>query len=508
MYSMIHAAALEGIHTVPVQVEVDISTGMPMFDMIGYLSSEVREAKERVKTALHNCGVVLPAKRITINLSPANVKKSGTGFDIPIAVALMCSLGIVEQEKCADILFVGELSLNGKILPVNGILPIVSDGLDNGIKRFIVPKGNKYEAGLVEGVTVYAFEELSELMEFLVEGIYEEQEEEYIADNNGSYQVDFSDVNGQLLLKRACEVAAAGMHNMLMIGPPGAGKTMISERMPTILPPLTESEKLELSKIYSICGMLDNKNSLLKERPFRSPHHTVSRVGLVGGGYHPRPGEISLAHHGVLFLDELTEFRRDTVEVLRQPLEEKRVSIARAGSKVVYPSDFLLLAAMNPCTCGYYPDMQRCSCTENARKRYFGKISQPLVDRIDICVEAAPLTYEELSKKGINESSKEIRRRVVKCHELQRMRYEEEAFFYNNQIPAARMEKYCKLEKEETDYMEEMFYKMGLTGRTFHKIIRVARTIADLEEEELIKIRHLREAVCYRSINEKYWGGE
>ena len=512
MYSMIHTAALEGIHTIPVLVEVDVSAGLPMFEMVGYLSSEVREAKERVRTALHNCGISLPAKRITMNLAPANIKKIGTAFDLPIAVALMCSLGIVETERCKDIVFVGELSLNGRILPVNGILPIVSDGVKDKKYRFVVPKQNQHEANLVKEALIYTFDDLSELIRFL--------NNEENADNwkvpkptseelndNKIYHVDFSDVNGQQLLKRASEVAAAGMHNMLMIGPPGAGKTMISERIPTILPPLLEEEKLELSKIYSICGLLDNKNALIRDRPFRNPHHTISKAGLVGGGFHPNPGEISLAHQGVLFLDELTEFHRDTIEVLRQPLEEKKISLARAGGQIVYPANFLLLAAMNPCKCGYYPDMQKCRCTESEQKRYFGKISQPLIDRIDICVEASPLSYAELRGNGNNESSAEIRARVIACHKRQRVRFANEDFWYNNQIPASKLETYCFLEAKEAAYMENMFEKMELTGRTYHKILRVARTIADLDEEEGIRLHHLREAICYRSINEKFWGG-
>lgn len=512
MYSMIHTAALEGIHTIPVQVEVDVSTGLPMFEMVGYLSSEVREAKERVRTALHNCGVSLPAKRITMNLAPANIKKSGTAFDLPIAVALMCSLGIVETNRCKDMVFVGELSLNGRILPVNGILPIVSDGVKNQKYEFVVPKQNQYEAGLVREAKVYTFEDLSELILFLNEK--ESDREQWVSkqqsqteDDKKIYHVDFSDINGQQLLKRASEVAAAGMHNMLMVGPPGAGKTMISERIPTILPPLLEEERLELSKIYSICGLLDNKNALMGERPFRNPHHTISKVGLVGGGFHPRPGEISLAHHGVLFLDELTEFHRDTIEVLRQPLEDQKITLVRAGGQTVYPANFLLLAAMNPCSCGYYPDMQKCRCSEASQKRYFGKISQPLIDRIDICVEASPLSYADLCRNDKNESSAEIRKRVIACHKVQRERFINEAFLYNNQIPAAKLNEYCYLGNKESNYMESMFEKMELTGRTYHKILRVARTIADLDGKKQIQLHHLQEAICYRSINEKFWGG-
>lgn len=505
MYSMVNTAVVEGIHTIPIHVEVDISAGMPMFDMVGYLSSEVREAKERVRTALHNCGILLPAKRITMNLSPANIKKTGTGFDLPIAVALLCALERVRMENCRNRIFVGELSLSGKILPVNGILPIVADGWKAGVKEFVVPLQNRREAQLVKGVKVYAFSELTQLISFLRDGRYREQELEERGDQIAQKEMDFAEVNGQHFLKRACEVAAAGMHNMLMIGPPGAGKTMISERLGTILPALTEEEKMELSKIYSVCGLLDNSNSLQSSRPFRSPHHTVTRTGLIGGGYHLHPGEISLAHKGVLFLDELPEFSKDTIEALRQPLEEHRVHLTRASGSVVYPSDFLLLAAMNPCSCGYYPDMQKCRCTPVKQKSYLSRISQPIIDRIDICVQAMPLSYQELTQKGKEESSEVIRKRVENCHRLQQERYQQEDFSYNSQIPPSKLAEVCALGEKEAEYMEHIYNKMELTGRTYHKILRVARSIADLEGCPNIKLAHLNEAVCYRSMDERFW---
>jgi magnesium chelatase family protein len=320
-------------------------------------------------------------------------------------------------------------------------------------------------------------------------------------------EVDFSEVNGQLFLKRACEVAAAGMHNMLMVGPPGAGKTMISERMATILPPLTKQEQMELSKIYSVCGLLKNENALVTRRPFRSPHHTISDIGLTGGGTHPRPGEISLAHCGVLFLDELTEFRKQTLEVLRQPLEDKEIRLVRAASSVTYPASFLLLAAMNPCNCGYYPDMNRCRCSPGTLRRYADRISQPLIDRIDICVEASAITYEELTVSAVNESSASIRGRVEACQNLQNERYAEENFTHNSRIPASKLSKYCPLGTKEAAYMEGIFKKQSLTARTYHKILRVARTIADLDQSEAIKLHHLTEAVCYRVLDKGYWGG-
>lgn len=507
MYSTIKTAILEGIQTRQIQVEVDISNGMPVFEMVGHLAPEVREGKERIRTALHSIGVILPAKRITINLSPAHIRKSGTGFDLPIAIAIMQSLGLVTKEACEGKLFIGELSLNGQILPVNGILPVVSDGLKGGITEFVVPKENENEARLVGGAKSYSFGTLQEVLDFL-------NGKPYVAELSNMEEIrtsidkDFQDVCGQKFIKRACEVAAAGMHNMLLIGPPGAGKTMISERLATILPPLTEEERLELSKIYSVCGLLTNKNALITERPFRSPHHTISQTGLTGGGVIPKPGEISLAHNGVLFLDELPEFTKSTLEILRQPLEEHAIHLVRAKGTVSYPANFLLLAAMNPCNCGYYPDMNKCRCSDGSLKRYFDKVSQPLLDRIDICVEAPALRYEELTRKDkCGEKSQEIQKRVLACHEIQCERFQNEEFLHNSGIPASRLEEFCYLRDKEKKYMESIYEKMNLTARTYHKILRVARTIADLEQAKEISLSHLNEAICYRNVDEKFWGG-
>lgn len=507
MYSAIKTAILEGIQTRQIQVEVDISNGMPVFEMVGYLTPEVREGKERIRTALHSIGVILPAKRITINLSPAHIRKNGTGFDLPIAVAIMQSLGLVTKESCEGKLFIGELSLNGKILPVNGILPVVSDGTKAGICEFVVPRENENEARLVKSAKIYSFDTLQDVLEFLNGKPYQEKVIN-LQENILSLCKDFKDVCGQKFIKRACEVAASGMHNMLLIGPPGAGKTMISERLATILPPLTEAERLELSKIYSVCGLLTNKNALITERPFRAPHHTITQCGLTGGGVIPKPGEISLAHNGVLFLDELPEFQKQTLEILRQPLEDHEIHLVRSKGTVTYPANFLLLAAMNPCNCGYYPDMNKCRCSDGSLRRYFDKVSQPLLDRIDICVEAPALRYEELTgdERGV-ESSKEIQERVLVCHEIQCERYKNEEFSHNSGIPAARLDEFCFLGEKEKKHMEVMYEKMNLTARTYHKILRVARTIADLEEEKMISLSHLNEAICYRNVDEKFWGG-
>lgn len=510
MYSKIHTAILEGIQTQPVVVEVDISNGMPSFEMVGQLSRSVREGKERIRTALHSVGVILPAKRITINLSPANIQKSGTGFDLPIAIAILQSIGVVSEEQCKNRIFVGELGLNGRILPVNGVLPIVSDGVNADIYEFVIPKENENEGKLVKQAKIFAFSHLNDVIAFLNGKPYEEELSEESDCQEALLSKDFSEVRGQQFLKRACEVAAAGLHALLFVGPPGAGKTMIAERFATILPPMSEEEQLELSKVYSVCGLLKNKKTLMKQRPFRAPHHTISIPGLIGGGTIPKPGEISLAHNGVLFLDELPEFQKNTIEVLRQPLEDHKIRLVRSKVSVTYPANFLLLAAMNPCNCGYYPDMSRCRCSPSGLQRYMDRVSQPLLDRIDICVEAPSLSFADLhyieGKQG--ESSKEIQKRVLECHQIQCERYEKEVFSHNSHIPAAKLEEYCHLEKSEAEYMEEIYEKMSLTARTYHKILRVARTIADLDGKEQIELTHLMEAVCYRNIDSKFWGGK
>ncbi|MCI7323752.1 MAG: YifB family Mg chelatase-like AAA ATPase [Lachnospiraceae bacterium] len=508
MYSTVMTSMIDGIHAVPIHVEVDISTGMPVFDMVGYLSPEVREAKERVRTALHNCGILLPARRITVNLSPGDKRKSGTCFDLAIAAGILAALELVPQERLKGMVLIGELNLSGQLMPVKGVLPMVSDGFPQGKKRFLVPAGNLREGCLVKDAEVLGFASLLQVIEYLRSGSYAEPVLEDKAPCRKRANCDFSEVNGQKFLKRAAEVAASGMHNMLMVGPPGAGKTMISERMASILPPLTEQEELELSRIYSVCGLLTGQEGLLSERPFRSPHHTISTAGLAGGGMMPKPGEISLAHNGVLYLDELTEFSKATLEVLRQPLEEHRIHLSRASCNVVYPANFLLLASMNPCSCGYYPDRNRCRCSQPSLRRYFDRISQPLLDRMDICMEAPGVSYQELVENSSNESSGAIRDRVILCHEIQRKRYEGENIRFNSRIPAARIRDFCRLGEKEERYMENMFQKMELTARTYHKILRVARTIADMEQSADIRLSHLHEAVCYRSMDERFWGGQ
>ena len=504
MYSLVTTSIIQGIKSVPVYVEADVSDGMPLFEMVGFLSAEVKEAKERVRTALKNCGILLPAKRITINFIPANIRKTGSGFDLPVVLAILSALGLVPAKETEEVMVVGEISLNGDVKPVNGILPMVAEAKERGMKSCIVPEENVAEALLVKGIRIYAVKNIAELIHILNGGKYKEKEVRPVI-QDGVKQMDFADIHGQRAVKRACEAAVSGMHNLLMIGPPGAGKTMMAMRIPTILPLLDETEQLELSKIYSVSGMFMSREALIGERPFRCPHHTVTPQGLVGGGRNPKPGEISLAHKGVLFLDELPEFQQSTIEILRQPMEDKSVRIVRNSGTCEYPADFMLVAAMNPCKCGYYPDVQKCRCNAASIERYIGKISQPLLDRIDLCVEAPQISFQELNGKTREESSSEIRQRVEQVHAIQRERYLEETFIFNSQIPASRIREFCALSRDQEAYMEKIYKKLNLTARSYHKILKVARTLADMDESKTIKNSHLNEAVCYRNVDPAIW---
>lgn len=510
MFSTVLSATLRGLCVEFVHVEADTSNGLPVFHMVGYLSSEVKEAGERVRTAIRNSGMVMPAKKIVVNLSPANMRKKGTMFDLPIAVAILASLGEVNLQESEEMLMVGELSLDGRIRHVPGVLPMVMEAKKMGCRVCIVPKENQKEGALVEGIQVIGVETLTEVCQILrgEKKLHqlELSTDEILTEIQMETDVDYSDVRGQKLAKRAAEIAVAGNHNMMMIGPPGAGKSMIAKRIPTILPPLTKEESMELSMIYSIVGELDEKVPLITTRPFREVHHSVTKSALIGGGHVPKPGEISLAHKGVLFLDEIAEFQKPVLELLRQPIEDHQIRILRERGEYLFPAEFLLVAAMNPCPCGNYPDRNKCMCTTTQIHKYLGKISQPLLDRIDLCVDVEKVNYEDLQGGHEEESSAAIRNRVCKARELQKERYQEKGILTNSQLCVKDMEVYCRLGIQEEKFMRQAFDQMNLTARTYYKVLGVARTIADLEGEEDISLVHLREALGYRMIDKKYWG--
>lgn len=507
MFNRVLSAAIVGIDVIPVQVEVDVSDGLPQFTMVGSLTGQVREAEDRVRTSLRNIGIALPPKKITVNLAPADVLKNGSGFDLPIALGILAGEQKIPADSLNSLMAIGELSLNGDINPVSGILPSALQARKLGIHTMLVPAGNESEARVVTDLDIIGFRCINEVLEFLRHGTLPKTEEvKSESPELNRYDLDFSDIRGQENVKRAATVAAAGFHNLLMIGPPGAGKTMIARRIPTIMPPLTQDESLEISQIYSVAGLLNPEQPFLGTRPFRSPHHTMTAQALAGGGRIPRPGELTLAHRGILFLDEMPEFKKGSLEILRQPLEDREIVIARAAGTFKFPAAFLLLAAMNPCPCGHFPDMNRCTCKPNEIAAYIHRISRPLLDRIDLCVECPAVTYEELTgrhEKG--RTSAEIREEVCAAHLRQKNRFGGQAVHFNSEIPADKLETYCPMDSEASRLMRQAFEQMHLSARGYHRIIRVARTIADLAGEDIIRTPHVSEAICYRTIDRKYW---
>lgn len=516
MFSTVTTGMVCGIRSFLVQAEVDTAAGFPCFQMVGYLGSEVKEAKERVGVALKNAGIKLPPMHITVNLAPADLRKEGNAYDLPIAVGIMKSLGILKEESTEGMLVIGELGLSGEVKKVKGILPIVRKAKEEGIAYCLVPKENEKEAAVIHGIRVIGVSHIAQVLQCLrKEEGKERQERKWrtseenrpeAAENSFDFREDFSDLNGQAVLRRAAEVAAAGFHHLLLIGLPGAGKTMTAKRIPTILPPLTEEESMEVSTIYSVAGMLSEELPLITKRPFLSPHHTISPQALAGGGRFPKPGVISLAHRGVLFLDELPEFSKTAIDILRQPLEEKQIHIARSSGTFMYPADCMFVGAMNPCPCGNYPDLNKCGCTPYEVQRYLGHISGPVLDRVDICVEAPKVSFHELTGTTVqNESSARIRERVIRARIIQEKRYREIGHKFNSELTVGEIRHFCILEGKEKAFMEKIFEKMDLSARAYHRILKVARTIADLEGEEKIGKTHLSEAVFYRNAEQKYF---